>query len=161
MAPLFQSSEGRGLSMGISCVSSPVMTISGVGTLFWRGVLVCLGPALFFCLPLPLGGMGLGFLACGSDARGGSTGEGHCFLFLVEPFPGGQGFLGSGSVSPVSLRFVAVLGVTGSGYGSRSGLYSSLKRLNSLRQLVLTMMDLGSKATRCNPASVRTRKMAT
>ena len=76
MAHLFQSSEGRGLTMGILCVSSLVMTFSGVGTLVWRGVLVCLGPAVFFCLPLPLGGMGLVFLACGSDARGGGGGGG-------------------------------------------------------------------------------------
>ena len=94
---------------------------------------------------------------------GGSAEAGECFLFLGEPLLERHAFLSSGSVDgvfPVSLHLVAGLEFTGSEYGVRSGLYCSLKRFTSFKQLVLTIMEVGSNVTRCNPASVQTLDIA-
>ena len=105
---------------------------------------------------LLVGGLCLGFLASTFEAQGSSP---ECFLFLER-----RTFWESGSehgVFPVSLCLVPILGLAGSEYSLRSGLYTCLRRLTSFRQLVLTMIEFGSNATRRNPASVRTLDIAT
>ena len=67
----------------------------------------------------------------------------------------------SGTVLPLSLRLVAVLGAGGNIYSGRSFLYNSLNQLISFRQLLLTIMDLGSNAVRYRPESDLTLESAT
>ncbi len=96
------------------------------------------------------------FFASTFEVRGSSPECIDCLHFLKW-----RAFLHSGSVHgvfPVGLHLEPAIGLTSSVYGLSIW---SIHLSQAIHQLVLTMIELGSNATRCNPASVRTLNIAT